>query len=110
MAWALVSVAQLTPKKPLRLVNCSEGHENRFGLYFEEPSPEIKEQAVWRAIARAFSELASPDPGVAEYAPTQVLAEHFKRRGYDGVFLKSNLGSGYNIAAFDIEALASRWS
>lgn len=102
---ALVSVAQLAPKKPLRLVNCSEGHESRFDLYFEEPAPEIREQAVWRAIGRAFSEPVSPDPGVAEYAPTQVLAEHFKRRGYDGVIYKSNLGSGHNIAAFDLDAL-----
>lgn len=102
---ALVSVAQLTPKKPLRLVNCSEGHESKFDLYLEEPDPEIREQAVWRAIGRAFSEPVSPDPGVAEYAPTQVLAEHFKRRGYDGVFYKSNLGSGYNIAAFEIDSL-----
>ncbi len=102
---ALVSVAQLTPQKSLRLVNCSEGHESKFDLYLEEPSHEIREQAVWRAIGRAFSEPVSPDPGVAEYAPTQVLAEHFKRHGYDGVIYRSNLGAGYNIATFDINAL-----
>jgi hypothetical protein len=60
---------------------------------------------VWRAIARAFSEPATPDPGVAEYAPTQILAEHFRKLGYDGVIYKSKLGSGYNVAVFDLDAL-----
>lgn len=102
---ALVSVAQLTPVRTLRLVACGEGHDSKFDLYFEEPAPEVREQAVWRAIAREFSRPASPDPGVAEYAPTQVLAEHFKGLGYDGVVYKSKLGSGINLALFDIDSL-----
>jgi hypothetical protein len=102
---ALVSVAQLTPARSLRLVNCGEGHDSKFDLYFEEPSPEIREQAVWRAIGREFSKPVGPDLAVAEYAPTQVLAEHFKRLGYDGVVYKSKLGSGINLAFFDLDAL-----
>lgn len=102
---ALVSVAQLTPVRPLRLVNCGEGHDSKFDLYFKEPSPSIREQAVWRAIGREFSKPVSPDLGVAEYAPTQVLAEHFKKLGYDGVAYKSKLGPGINIAIFDLDAL-----
>ena len=102
---ALVSVAQLTPIRPLRLVNCGEGHDSKFDLYFEEPAPEIREQAVWRTIGREFSKPVSPDLGVAEYAPTQVLAEHFKRLSYDGVVYKSKFGSGINLAFFDLDAL-----
>ena len=102
---ALVSVAQMTPVRALRLVSCGEGHDTKFDLYFEEPSPELREQAVWRAIGREFSKPASPDLGVAEYAPTQVLAEHFKGLGYDGVAYKSKLGSGINLAFFDIDSL-----
>lgn len=102
---ALVSVAQMTPVRPLRMVNCSEGHDSKFDLYFDEPSPEIREQAVWRAIGREFSKPVSPDLGVAEYPPTQVLAEHFKNLGYDGVVYKSKLGTGINFAVFDIDAL-----
>ena len=102
---ALVTVAQMAATRDLRLVNCSTGHDGNFDLYLEEPSPEEREKAVWREIGRAFSSPVSPDPGIAEYAPTQVLAEHFRKRGYDGVFYKSKLGSGYNLALFDIDAL-----
>ncbi|WP_421882420.1 RES family NAD+ phosphorylase [Methylibium sp.] len=102
---ALVSVAQLTPARPLRLVNCGEGHDSKFDVYFDEPAPEIREQAVWRAIGREFSKPVGPDLAVAEYAPTQVLAEHFKKLGYDGVVYKSKLGPGINLAFFDIDAL-----
>lgn len=102
---ALVSVAQLTPIRALRLVSCGEGHDGRLDVYFEEPSPEIREQAVWRAIGREFSKPVGPDMAVAEYAPTQILAEHFKKLGYDGVVYKSKLGSGINLAFFDLDAL-----
>ena len=102
---ALVSVAQLTPTRTLRLFNCGEGHDGKFDFYFEEPSPEIREQAVWRAVGREFSKPVGPDLDVAEYAPTQVLAEHFKKLGYDGVVYKSKLGSGINLAFFDLDAL-----
>lgn len=102
---ALVSVAQLSPNRSLRLVNCADGGDLRWDLYLDEPAPSIREEAVWRAIGRAYSEPVEPDPGVAEYAPTQVLAEHFKGLGYDGVFYRSTLGKGFNIAIFDMDAL-----
>ncbi len=102
---ALVSVAQLSPTRTLRLVNCGEGHDGKFDVYFEEPAPVVRERAVWRAIGREFSKPVSPDPGIAEYAPTQILAEHFKKLGYDGVVYKSKLGSGINVAVFDLDLL-----
>jgi hypothetical protein len=102
---ALVSVAQLGVARELRLVNCSEGHDKQFEFFFEEPSAEDREKAVWRAIGHAFSEPVSPDPGVAEYVPTQVLAEHFRKHGYDGVVFNSRLGPGVNLAIFDLDAL-----
>ena len=102
---ALVSVAQLGVTRELRLVNCSEGHDSELELYFDEPSAEERDKSVWRAIGRAFSEPATPDPGIAEYVPTQVLAEHFRKQGYDGVIYKSKLGTGFSIAVFDLSAL-----
>ena len=41
---------------------------------------------------------------MAEYVPTQVIAEFFRVNGFDGVVYKSKLGSGFNIALFDIAA------
>ena len=102
---ALVSVAQMRPVHELRLVDCSDGHEATFDLHIEEPPPEIREGVVWREIGRAFSSPVSTNPGIAEYVPTQILAEHFRKQGYDGVHYKSKLGPGYNIAVFDLAAL-----
>ena len=42
---------------------------------------------------------------IAEYVSTQILAELFKREGFDGVAYKSNFGEdGYNVALFDLDA------
>jgi RES domain len=41
---------------------------------------------------------------VAEYAPTQVLAEVFRNAGFDGVVYGSKLGKGKTIAIFDLTA------
>jgi hypothetical protein len=46
----------------------------------------------------------SPDPGTAEYAPTQIIAEHFKNSGYDGILFRSSLGLGLNVALFNLDA------
>jgi RES domain len=44
---------------------------------------------------------------VADYAPTQVLAELFRREGYDGVAYKSAFGKdGYSIALFELDSAA----
>ena len=41
----------------------------------------------------------------AEYVPTQILAELFRSKGYDGVAYKSAFGAdGYNIALFKIDS------
>lgn len=100
---ALVSVAQLRIVRDLRLVDCSEGHDSKFDIYFEEPAPDEREKNVWRAIGRAFSNPANPDPAIAEYAPTQVLSEQFRQQGYDGVAYQSKLGTGFNVALFDLD-------
>jgi RES domain len=102
---ALVSVAQLGLARELRVVNCCDDNDKQFELYLEEPAPEDREKAVWRAIGRAFSEPVSSDPGIAEYVATQVLAEHFRKLGYDGVVYKSRLGTGLNFALFDLDVL-----
>jgi len=102
---ALVSVAQIGSTRKLRLVSCGEGHDSKLDFYFEEPDPKIREEVVWRAIGREFSKPVGPDIGAAEYAPTQVISEHFKMLGYDGVVYKSKLGSGVNFAFFDLNAL-----
>jgi RES domain-containing protein len=94
-----LTVARFRILKNLRVVDCAPS----------EAMPEIDaasnprkwEGLVWSGINRAFSEPISPSDNVADYAPTQVLAEAFRRGGYDGIVYRSALGRGRNIALFD---------
>lgn len=97
-----VSTARFKTTKPLTLIDCSVAHSDDYVVYFDEPSPLEREQAVWRDIDRAFSQPVNPDDSTAEYVPTQILAELFRKNGFDGVMYKSCLGPGSNIALFDV--------
>jgi hypothetical protein len=104
---AMVSVSRLEANRDLRLVSFLEGTDKQLSLdvFFEEPTPEEREGIVWQEIGRAFSRPVSPDPGIAEYAPTQVIAERLKNESYDGIVYKSHLGPGINFALFDIDSI-----
>ena len=98
---AHISVAQFKMLKPLKIVDCTKGDGYR--LYFEEPDAEKRETAVWADIDRAFSRPVESDDTVADYVPTQILAELFKSNGYDGLVFRSSLGYGHNITLFDLD-------
>ena len=68
-------------------------------------NPEQAHKAVWAAIDTAFSEPVTDSDDVADYAPTQILAELFRSEGYDGVAYKSAFGeNGFNVALFDLDS------
>lgn len=100
---SLISVGQFKTEKDIVLINCSVNHKRSI-IYLEEPEAEKKEQAVWADIDRAFSKPISVNDKVADYVPTQIIAEFFKNENIDGIFYKSMLGDGYNIALFDIDS------
>lgn len=99
-----ISLGQFKVMRDLRVIDCSVEHSEGYTFYFEEPSPIERERAVWREIDRSFSEPVNQDDATADYAPTQVLAEFFKRSGFDGIVYKSLLGGGFNVALFDLSA------
>ena len=101
-----VSVGQFKILKNLVLIDCTSEKSDGFTFYFEEPSAAEIEKAVWTSIDRAFSEPINPNDAIADYAPTQVLSEAIKNKGYDGLIYKSVLGPGYNIALFDLKKAA----
>jgi RES domain-containing protein len=101
-----VSLAQFKVMRDCEIVDCSM--DKKRGLFdrdIELEDPARMEAAVWGDIAEAFSRpLAVHEPHI-EYVPTQVLAEAFRRRGYDGIVYKSLLNrGGLNIALFDLDA------
>lgn len=101
---SLVSVGQFRIERTLRVVDCSLHHASKI-FYLDEPPVAEREQAVWSYIDRAFSEPMTRSDDTAEYAATQVLAELFRDRGYDGVIYKSAFGEeGFNVAIFDLDA------
>lgn len=98
---ALVSVSQMKTSRELRIVNCTSDKKG-WRIYFEEPEPQEREDAVWRDIDRAFAEPVTKADDAADYAPTQILAELFREIGLDGVGYRSALGTGHNLALFDL--------
>jgi hypothetical protein len=101
---AYVSVAQLKILRPLVVVNCTSD-DARVMIYGEhEPEAVERERACWQAIDQAFARPVDRSDHLAEYVPTQVIAEMFRRAGLDGIGYRSSLGPGHNVALFDLDA------
>jgi len=105
---------ELPDQTDLRLVDFSKNHGKAGGWGYllgvaqdrwESLTPEEMEQAVWADIDNAFARPVGPgDPHVG-YVPTQIIAELFRDKDFDGIAYKSSLSeNGYNVALFDITA------
>jgi RES domain len=103
-----ISLGEFRIARDLRLVDFSVGHDSPFGPPFGEPTTAEVVDNVWSQVDRAFSEPVSETPSTAEYAPTQVIAEHFRSNGFDGLVYKSKLGPGLNMVLFDLGAATMR--
>jgi len=111
-----VSVAQFKVLRDIRVIDCSRDGSDDHALEMileraaagaagEKWTPERVEKAVWSDINEAFSEPVERGDSSLDYVPTQILAEVFKRDGFDGVAYKSSYGEkGFNVALFDIGA------
>lgn len=98
---ALVSVAELRVQRELTIVNCISPYP-RLRVRATEPSAPERERSVWKDIDNAFSRPVTPHEQIADYVPTQVLAECFRSEGLDGIRYKSSVGDGTNIVFFDL--------
>jgi RES domain-containing protein len=99
-----LSLAELELCRDVRLVDCSiRGSARNIIEYGGNPvPPHEREGVVWHSINDAFTRPVDLSDRVAEYAPTQILAECFKIAGYDGVRYLSGYGTGGdNIALFN---------
>ena len=75
-----------------------------FNPFKPEQDDSKREQYNWSAIDQAFSRPIIAHEHFAAYVPTQIIAERFRREGYDGIGYRSALGEGHNIVLFDLDA------
>ena len=107
-----VTLAQFQLTRSCCLVDCSLNTARSIylevldldkGEHLKEPDCGTKEVGVWGDIGYAFSKPVTRDDDLIEYVPTQILAEEFRRHGYDGIVYKSLLdGGGKNVVLFDL--------
>lgn len=101
---SVISAGQFGTNRELRLIDFSVEYGKEKHFFFSEPSDEQKTQAVWSHIDNAFSKPVTESDSSSDYAPTQVIAEFIRSKGYDGIAYKSSLANGHNIALFDLES------
>ena len=104
---AILTVAYLKITKDLNILDFSVEHGNStFDLkyLFEEPTNEEVIKAVWSDIDNAFSKPTKASDLKSEYAPTQIISEFIRSKGYDGIAYKSSLAEGHNICLFDLDS------
>jgi hypothetical protein len=100
---ATISVARLQTVRALNLIDCSKYHAPNNSLEVYGSQTLSRQDGQWIAIDRSFATPVSKDLETKEYIPTQILAELFKSRGYDGIVYKSLLSKdGFNLAIFNL--------
>jgi len=101
-----LSLAKLKICRELKIIDCTKDSSSRSPYSYSGlplPSGNEREEVVWGSINDAFSQPVGESDSLAHYAPTQVLAEYFKKDGYDGIKYKSSYGrTGQNIAPFNL--------
>lgn len=111
-----VSVGRFKVRQDLRLVSCASdpGGNSWLGLVmspgpdeldFQPPPREEWDVRVWRSLNSAFSRPVTATDTHADYAPTQIIAELFRYRGFDGVVFCSSVGQGRNLVLFDLSVV-----
>ena len=98
-----VSVSEFEINTDLLLVDCSLDSKMPL-ITTPKGTPAERERMVWWMINFAFSQPVTRSDDTADYAPTQVIAEAFRQDGCDGLIYGSQLGTGRNIAVFDLKA------
>ena len=108
-----VTVVQFETQKDLKVIDCSCGEINPMDItasdldklfHLKPPGPEEVTKTVWRCIDLAFSEAVDRSDTTPDYIPTQIIAELFKRNGFDGIKYMSLFNSGKNLALYDIDS------
>jgi RES domain-containing protein len=98
-----ITVSRFKIERDLRVVDCSKHHSSKALRALVRDEALGREDGMWIAIDRAFATPVTREDESGLYIPTQIIAECFKHRGYDGILYKSLLSDdGYNLALFDL--------
>lgn len=100
-----ISSAQFQIQRNLRVVDCYSvvKHYSHVQCIFNPPQSQDEiTNAVWSMINEAFTKPVTNEDESLDYVPTQILAEHFKAKGFDGVCFKSSMGAGHNFILFNL--------
>lgn len=105
-AGSVVTVSQLVLMKQITVVDCTL--PATFDLDIK--TQEQLESNSWYVLNEAFSLPVFQAEDVADYAPTQYVADAFRAAGYGGIMYTSQVGDGKNIGLFNVHAaeVASR--
>jgi hypothetical protein len=108
-----VTLVEFEVLRDLTIVDCSRCEINPaiksvsdLDMLYKVKPPPLEEvpQIVWRWIDLAFSEPVDRDDSTLDYVPTQIIAELFKKNGFDGIKYRSVFNSGSNLALFDLDS------
>jgi RES domain-containing protein len=95
-----ISLAEFRVRGKLTLVDCTRAESE----WLDTGDDAVAcESLAWADINESFSRPVTPSDNVADYAPTQIIAEVFRRAGYHGLMYRSGLDNhGVNVALFDV--------
>ncbi|MBL8209677.1 MAG: RES family NAD+ phosphorylase [Bryobacterales bacterium] len=101
-AGSVLTVSQLVLLKQVTVVDCTLPATFNLDIKTQDQL----ENNSWYVLNEAFSLPVFHAEDIADYAPTQYIAEAFRAAGYDGIMYASQVGDGKNIALFDVHAAA----
>ncbi|HLA26873.1 MAG TPA: RES family NAD+ phosphorylase [Syntrophales bacterium] len=101
---AFISIGMFYTNRDLKILDLSKDEyipvrTNNMGKINNDQN--LVEKVIWGNINKAFTKPIQRSDQIADYIPTQVIAEFFKSKNFDGLKYRSALGKGYNIALFD---------
>ena len=99
---AEVTVSCFRAHHPLRVVDCSQGYDADERRHVFQEAPTL--DSIWHGLSKLMVTPLYDLTRTEQYATTQIVAEHIRRAGYDGLKFKSSLGCGENLALFDPDA------
>jgi hypothetical protein len=106
---ASLSISQFHINRELKIVDCTSD-KKRWNLRFDAEmkivpwKPEEYESVVWGDIGEAMSRPYNPQETSLNYVPTQIIAEHLRHAGVEGIAYNSLLSKGgQNFVLFDIK-------